>query len=492
MFHNQTLPSRVLEILDPRDVHKGVRLVETRHMKGIYACLSYCWGDSNVGQTVQSNLSNHLQNIPFNDLPSTVMDFIYLCHKLGFKYLWVDRLCIVQDDQGDWSRESSRMCDIYSKSALTISVPLCSKASQSFLSERRKRFWEQSQFRILDDIDVVSGSKHSLGSSSRGSLWISGNLYKTSPWALEKNWTHFCEIQKDEVNPWLRRGWTFQEWILSPRVLHIDKMTIWDCFDGYADELKQRELRRAHLLRNLDHIRICVPWDFIVEEYSQRHLSKEKDRLPALAGLAERYRQVTSYTYLAGLWWEQMPLSLLWQAKVSNSAEGRELADQTIPSWSWAHCNGPVVLYFGSDVSHTVAKPIKYYCRYEPPTSISMVVEAWLEFYGRLSVVTEACLDEHPRVKVGNDWWEFVLDDEGWDQDDAIRERNVKLLLIAKPKSQTEDGRYGALVLHERGSNDGNPSRFRRVGLASLEWSIHVSRQFEEGPLWEKRMIRLV
>lgn len=189
-------------------------------MQGIYACLSYCWGHSSFGQTVESNFLNHLQNVPFDDLPSTIIYFIYLCHKLGFRYLWVDRLCIIQDDPGDWSKEASRTCDIYSKSALTISVPICIKASQSFLSKRHGEFWEQSMFRILDDIDLEpisedsleSSSMNAVESSSNGSLWVSSDLYgKSRPCALEYDWTHFRSLRKGEANSWFRRGWTLQE-----------------------------------------------------------------------------------------------------------------------------------------------------------------------------------------------------------------------------------------------------------------------------------------
>lgn len=101
---DQPLPSRVLVLSDPKD--KKTRLIETGgKMQGIYACLSYCWGNQNIqsGQTNCANLSRQQQGIAFQDLPGTVVDAIHLCYNLGFQYLWVDRLCIIQDDKNDWS-----------------------------------------------------------------------------------------------------------------------------------------------------------------------------------------------------------------------------------------------------------------------------------------------------------------------------------------------------------------------------------------------------
>lgn len=132
-------------------------------MRGKYACLSYCWGVSKAqtGQTTRENLPRQLKGIAFQDLASTVVDAIRLCFKLGFRFLWVDRLCIVQDDNKDWLEEASRMCEIYSRSALTISVPICTESSQSFLDERQKGFREQNQFATITYEEEELELKHS-------------------------------------------------------------------------------------------------------------------------------------------------------------------------------------------------------------------------------------------------------------------------------------------------------------------------------------------
>lgn len=463
--------------LDPNK-EDGVCLIETHgRKKGTYACLSYCWGVSKTqtGQTNRSNLSDHLQGIPLNKLPSTVADTIRLCHKLGFQYLWVDRLCIIQDDEKDWAKEASKMCDIYSGSELTISVPICSESSQSFLEERLGRWFpQQCQFGIMEFPNEKSNLK--------SSLWMRPFSLGTGPWVFEEDWKWFCDLEKNESH-WLGRGWTFQEWMLSPRVLHIDSMTIWDCFDGYANELSQRGMRAAHLIRNPREFGRGISWTSMVEEYSKRGIAYEKDRLPALAGLAERYRQETHYTYLAGIWLEEMPFSLLWQADPRHSTNRRQPANQVTPSWSWAHCNDPV-RYMLDRKSYAEASIESYYCRYEPPSSISTVVEAWIDVEGYLGDVTRA---RHSEVLVGDERWESFLDDKDWETGDAAEQCNVKLLLVSRKEDREE---FGALVLHRCRLNDDSPLCFRRVGIAGLKW--YGSNESFEEPLWKKQVVRLV
>lgn len=144
------------------------------------------------------------------------------------------------------------MCDIYSRSAITISVPICSQSSQSFLYKRYQGFQEQNQFGIVEYINKESRLK--------SSFWVTKAVpqRKNGPWFLEETWNWYRDTQDNQGNRWLRRGWTFQEWMLSPRVLHIDSMTMWDCFDGYANEISTYTHSCTHPLTyiiNLDILR---------------------------------------------------------------------------------------------------------------------------------------------------------------------------------------------------------------------------------------------
>jgi hypothetical protein len=73
---------------------------EGKHAR--YATLSHCWGRSTLAMTTLENLQKHIDSIPLDILPKTFRDAIVVCRQLGIQYLWIDRLCIVQNSSIDW------------------------------------------------------------------------------------------------------------------------------------------------------------------------------------------------------------------------------------------------------------------------------------------------------------------------------------------------------------------------------------------------------
>lgn len=493
-------------MLDPSDRNKGVRLAETQgNMQGTYACLSYCWGywNNQTGRTTRDNLSSYRTGIPLNELPDTVIDAIHLCYKLGFRFLWVDRLCIVQDDEKDWLQEASKMCEVYSRSALTLTVPICNESSQSFLAKRQKGFQEQDMFSAITYPDKDSDSKVSqcIGWGSKG-LWF-----------LENSWGSFSTVGQTSRNFWLERGWTLQEWMLSPRVLHIDSMTLWDCFDGYANELNMRRMDKALLVRNPKEFGASISWESILKEYSQRELTREEDRLPALAGLAARYAQETGYTYLAGLWREELPRSLLWIMPTLYDHYPQERTSQSTPSWTWASLKTSSCYFFfpTSEEFTPTASINSVFCRYNPPDSFAAIEKGWIDIDGHVSVVTRRIDDKDFLVNAGDELWEFIKDEEKVDVVLEIAQANVYLLLLGEGqvtlhnvghlhRDSSEEAAidkylgkplYGAVVLQGCGCDDGRQC-FRRVGIAYMSGVKEESRPAEFGPSWKRQTVRLV
>lgn len=116
------LPSRLLDV---RSTSGEVHLVETRLLQTTiqrYNCLSHCWGTQQPLKTTQQNYSQHLASISWDTIPKTFQDAIQLTRDLGVRYLWIDSLCIIQNNAEDWDRESANMCNIYGNSHLTIAV----------------------------------------------------------------------------------------------------------------------------------------------------------------------------------------------------------------------------------------------------------------------------------------------------------------------------------------------------------------------------------
>ena len=101
-----------------------------------YTTLSYRWGPVPSTLLTQNSLSSLLEEIPFHLLPKTNQDAIMITRFLGIKYLWIDALCIIQDLEGDWHKESERMGDIYKDSCVTISASMAETGSKGCFVER--------------------------------------------------------------------------------------------------------------------------------------------------------------------------------------------------------------------------------------------------------------------------------------------------------------------------------------------------------------------
>lgn len=87
-----------------------------------YATLSHCWGDSLPLYTTKETEPLYSQEIPSGLIPPTFRDALTIARALDIPYLWIDALCIVQDDHVEWQNEASKMQDIYSGGSLTIAA----------------------------------------------------------------------------------------------------------------------------------------------------------------------------------------------------------------------------------------------------------------------------------------------------------------------------------------------------------------------------------
>lgn len=134
---NPILPTRVLDLKDVQN-NGAVYLLETHGMKGKYIALSYCWGPpiSHPLKTSLATLKPHKEGISISTMPQTFRDAIAITTRLRVRYLWIDSLCIIQGDSEDWERESSRMCDVYGNSYLTIAASVSTGSDCGFLSRR--------------------------------------------------------------------------------------------------------------------------------------------------------------------------------------------------------------------------------------------------------------------------------------------------------------------------------------------------------------------
>lgn len=373
------LPRRLLRIAFPTS--DQVSVVDTDASAPLdYAALSYCWGEdtSGVVTTVQAKLAAHAQGIAVSTLPRTVQDAITVCTRLGVSHLWVDALCIVQDDTDDWRCESSRMMDIYANAVVTVAAVEPDSCKKGFLGPQRfgSPDWQR---RIT--VDVPPG------------------LDRQPP--ADHLFTGPGQVPPMRQSSLDARGWCLQERVLPRRRLAFEGREMsWHCLEtvmcecGHLDqsscgeyaELKTR--RREELAvtasgRDAGSIKADVAalndeWLELMEEYSRRFLTRSSDKLVAISGLAGLFQRMLATAgpldcremhimqriehlriefaspshplpgnYLAGMWKSCLLPSMAWvvdQRALLRSGRGprARYKEYCAPSWSWASVNGPV------------------------------------------------------------------------------------------------------------------------------------------------------
>lgn len=254
-----------------------------------------------------------MKAIPVEKLPLTFKDGIDITRKLGLGYLWIDALCIIQDSEDDWLKESALMSSVYGGSTITIAASSAQDSSQGcFL--KPSYFSGGLRARITD------------GGRQRVQDFRSQDVYDRSTFK-----THLGT-----------RAWALQEKMLPPRTVHFsDRGAFWECRmtlaneylpDGFPKQLVSPLVRRKGKFEWL--------WPRIVRLYSAANLTFPKDKLPALSGIAKLGYDETGDQYLAGLWRRQIEEQLCWRRV--RSSHPMERPPWRAPTWSWASIDGEV------------------------------------------------------------------------------------------------------------------------------------------------------
>lgn len=280
-----------------------------------YATLSHCWGNEPILTLTTHNLDSFTTSIPIEQLPKTFVDAIEITENLGLRYIWIDSLCIVQDSNSDWEREAGLMSNVYSGTAINIAASSARDGTQGC---------------FLRPPYLTEGFEAQVKLDGPG---------KIRDFQLERAYTR--AVTKSHL---ASRAWTLQEKLLSHRTLHIGtRGAFWECIAEVASEFLPFGLinnyaqsllvcQRKHREQRGQLPSYLMEWNKIVFQYSQAHLTKEKDKLPALSGIARRLCEESKDRYLAGLWRRTIEKELFWRSK--HPALRRP--PYRAPSWSWA------------------------------------------------------------------------------------------------------------------------------------------------------------
>lgn len=377
--HRDCFPARLVDV-GFSDAHLP-RLVdwpatENKSEPPSYLALSYQWGGAISVTTKRSDLDTFYRSIEPEQLCHVFRDAINLTRKIGYRYIWIDALCIVQDWPDDLARELKQMGHIYSNAVLTLAASV-SESGEARLQEDRKP--------INEVLIPYSGCDP----SPRCEVFVTDR--------------RFADFGQDVTNGNLsQRAWCLQERAMSRRILHMGKdQLFWECYTGvWAEGSSMRlgaknksldevskfrgvfqsmntatgklELERktpAHkapvgfsamqdrsFMHRIREGRPYGPWYSLVEQYSKRAMTYDADKLPAIMGLAHKFAESLSGKplnekewddlYSAGLWDKDLSSGgLLWSPGNFQQWTVRHVKlpeTYRAPSWSWASVDGPI------------------------------------------------------------------------------------------------------------------------------------------------------
>ncbi|KAH7074068.1 heterokaryon incompatibility protein-domain-containing protein [Paraphoma chrysanthemicola] len=325
------LPTRLIDVGVPNDVVQP-QLVESRGQKGLYVTLSHCWGESKPPSTTKANLSSRMAAIPTDSMPKTFRDAVDIVRSLGYRYLWIDSFCIVQDDDADWQHECASMAKIYSDCVVTLASPYASDCHGGFprgLHPTPVKAWCDLpvQWPGTTDLDTV-------------------RLIHPYP-------SFHGRVDWDD-SPLAERAWVLQERLLSPRWLYFGNDDLYfQCSTAQFDEHLRvpLSLHNAHLglhthapkdaLSFKTYEEGLSKWYSMLVTYSELCLTHGSDRLPALSGIASRFAEKLGDEYIAGMWRKDLAFGLCYTVI---RQPRRSLHPPAIPgpSWSWYTCDRTV------------------------------------------------------------------------------------------------------------------------------------------------------
>lgn len=305
-----------------------------------YAALSYCWGPpedaKSQTKTFKSTLDQNLQGISFRTLSPVLKDAVMVTQGLEIPYLWIDALCILQDDISDWQRHCGQMADVYGKAQATIIAASSKTCLEGFLKPRRRTL--RLPYRSVRRPEI------------QGSFMV----YFTHAYNRNESGRSYGSVCSQDLYHcrWARRGWTFQEDMTSKRKIVFGNDDVhFNC--GRKIEVSSNHGRTGggcptllEYLRDPDEASRLKSWEKAMKGYAdfdETSFTQPTDLLPALSGLAKLYGDELQDRYHAGHWQRSLHTSLVWSQKQKRGKpllcdiEVQERRSQRlcmVPTWS--------------------------------------------------------------------------------------------------------------------------------------------------------------
>lgn len=311
-----------------------------------YVALSHCWGGDLPVKLTTANYESFQRGLPWGSLPNTFQDAATVAVRFDIAYIWIDALCIIQDDASDWAKEAAQMADVYSNAHFTISAASSKDGSISFLKQQRT-------------MPLVLGLEDDTGLDSPPEQLLARKRFETGIHSYGK-------VLDATLDPTDLRGWIMQEKVLSRRTMVFSSEEVqWECrkarvcecsgitpWDSDIDQqmhgrARQEPRKASHGPASLETWRSSPEqrhesWNTLVSDYTLRSLTKETDKLVAFSGMARKFSSYDNSAYYAGIWQSSLPAGLCWYVYQHYRVQSLLPQSYIAPSFSWASVKGNV------------------------------------------------------------------------------------------------------------------------------------------------------
>ncbi|KAL8685053.1 MAG: hypothetical protein Q9218_008001 [Villophora microphyllina] len=303
-----------------------------------YITLSYTWGKAETLRNDSSIVERLLQPGVFVEdesivqrIPRTIKDAFAIIRHLGQRYLWVDALCIVQDDSTQLDMELSQMHRVFACANFSIIAADGADANyglRGFKDLTMPRDLRQEPVRLAGNERMMQSTKN----------WANGG---------SSTFTDRESLQASQI--YYDRAWTFQERLFSKKQLIFTKNSIqWQCQSAHWYEDILSNGNRQDKRRNLpteSWLHTIVPTlaniSKLVMEFNQKALTYPEDAFPAFAGIQSMLHRTFKFGLMYGLpemffdialnWHPIYPITRRKAIKTSRLTQG----SHQLPSWSW-------------------------------------------------------------------------------------------------------------------------------------------------------------
>ena len=346
--------------------HHCIRTFEAVNPTSLkFVALSYVWGASHTTLLFKSN-SRELKregSLAKATLPQTIVDAIDVARELGVDFIWIDALCIVQDDPNDLREQISSVALIYRSAIFTIIAAYgndCNAGLAGYRPGTRK--FEQKEVVVIPPGDQHPGM----------SLVSTCKSYRYPPVRFSRN-------EEDlDLSVWNTRGWTLQERVLSRRNLVFTKeQAMWVCDGAFFCEesyFEHPDLEKRSNIRSVDEIalrwalfkktasaasfqsidgavlatsqqRFWAKYQNLVTWFTERSFTYPGDAFDGFRGITDALERLSGEKFLWGHPRSRFGFSLFWEPAFNVVPRRRtELTtlpmtsldtNVTFPSWSW-------------------------------------------------------------------------------------------------------------------------------------------------------------